>query len=239
MTYSYNNKDNKTTLSVESVIAYLTSNPDFFIQNTSVLKVLNIPHGVQGNVQSLIERQVNLLREENTRLERTLNRNEEIGKAHRHLQQHVYHFTFDLLKCESINDLSRLLCLSLGKWFAASQVKLFIFNTDTRIEHIGGIHFLGNESKIRFMFTELLNRNKPLCTSLQTEQLQILFNTDTEKIKSNLLIPIKQDDWNGLFILGSVERDQYSYGEELDLLVYISEMVSFKIEQLQRSKSLY
>ena len=235
MTYSYNNKNNNTTLSAESVAAYLASNPDFFIQNESVLKVLNIPHGVQGNVQSLIERQVNLLREENTRLERMLDRNEELGKSHRYLQQHVYHFTFELLKCESINDLYRLLCLSLGKWFAASRVKLFIFNTDTKIEHIGGIHFLGNESSIRFMFTELLNRNKPLCTSLQTEQLQILFNTDTDKIKSNLLIPIKQEGWNGLFILGSFERNQYSYGEELDMLVYLSEMVSFKIGQLQHS----
>ncbi len=129
-------------------------------------------------------------------------------------------------------ELYRLLCLSLGKWFAATRVKLFIFNANLKTEHIGGIHFHNNESKIRFMFTELLNRNKPLCSSLQTEQLQILFNKDTDKIKSNLVVPIKQTNWNGLFVLGSGERDQYGVGEELDMLVFISELVAFKLQQL-------
>lgn len=104
-----------------------------------------------------------------------------------------------------------------------------------KTEHIGGIHFLNNESKIRYMFIELLNRNKPLCSSLQTEQLQTLFNKDTDKVKSNLLIPIKQANWSGLLVLGSAERDQYGVGEELDMLVFISELLSFKLEQLQHS----
>jgi len=64
------------------------------------------------------------------------------------------------------------------------------------------------------MFTELLNRNKPLCSSLQTEQLQILFGNDTDKVNSNLLMRIKQSNWNGMFVLGSEERNQYGIGNE-------------------------
>jgi uncharacterized protein len=232
LTYSYSNKNKEQTLSAESVAAYLAANPEFFTRNQSVLKQLLIPHAVEGNVHSLIERQVALLREENNELKKLIKQNDDLSITQRHLQQHIYQFTFELQKVESMLELYRLLCLSLGKWFAANWVKMIIFNVNLKIEHIGGIHFLNNDSKVRFMFTELLNRNKPLCSSLQTEQIQLLFSKDTDLIKSNLVIPIKQAGWNGLFVLGSSERDQYGVGEELDMLVFISELVSIKLQQL-------
>ena len=80
------------------------------------------------------------------------------------------------------------------------------------------------------MFIEIFTRNKPLCSSLQTEQLKILFNEDSEKIKSNLLIPIKYDNFNCLFVLGSTKNNQYGIGDELDFLVFISELLVFKLK---------
>ncbi|MCZ6805246.1 MAG: DUF484 family protein [Proteobacteria bacterium] len=61
-------------------VSLQTSNPEFFIQNQSVLKKLTIPHilahdlahDMEGNVQSLIERQVALLREENNELNKSI-----------------------------------------------------------------------------------------------------------------------------------------------------------------------
>ena len=235
LTYSSTDKKKDHTLSDEGVAVYLTENPDYFVKNPEVLKQLNIPHALNGNVQSLIERQVSILREENKELKKAIKHNDDLSDVQRHLKQHVYQFTFELLSVETVSELYRLLCLSLGKWFAATWVRLFIFDGNSKMEHIGGIHFLGHESKLRFNFTELLNRNKPLCSSLQTEQLQMLFNQETDRVKSNLVIPVKQADWNGLFVLGSIERDQYGVGEELDLLVYVSELVSYKLEQLQHS----
>ena len=82
------------------------------------------------------------------------------------------------------------------------------------------------------MFTEILNRNKPLCSSLQTEQLQMLFSKDAEKIRSNLLLPIKQSNLDGLLVLGSHERNKYSIGEDLDLLVFANELAVFKLKNL-------
>jgi uncharacterized protein len=235
LTHSYTTKNKDIPLSAKSVQAYLASNPDFFIQHPQILKELSIPHALGANVHSLIERQVNLLRDENNELKKTAKQNTELSNAQRYLKQHVYQFTFEILQAETVDELYRLLCLGLGKWFAASWVKLFIFNSNKNIQYNSGVYFLNNESKLRYMFTELLNRNKPLCTSLQTEQLQMLFGNDTDKVNSNLVMPIKQANWNGLFVLGSEERNQYGIGEELDLLVFISELVSFRLEQLQNT----
>lgn len=232
MTHPYTNKNKDVSLSAESVAAYLTENPDFFTKQPYLLKQLSIPHQFDGNVQSLIERQVNLLRDENNQLKKKIQNNQLLSKAKRHVQQQVYQYSFELLQADSIAELYRLLCKGLDRWFAAKWVKLFIFNVNILSERNDGVLFLGNASKLRYMFIELLNRNKPLCTSLQIEQLHMLFNADTDKVKSNLVIPIKQADWNGLFVLGSEQNNQYGIGEELDMLVYISELTSFKIQQL-------
>ena len=191
-----------------------------------------LSHALEGNVHSLIEYQVALMREENNELKNYIKQNDDLSIIRRHLQQHIYRLTFDLLRAKTLIELYRLLYLTLDKWFAATWVKLFIFNANMKTGHIGGIHFLKNTSKLRIMFTELLNRNKPLCSSLQTEQLQMFFNRDTDRIKSNLVIPIKQAGWQGLFVLGSSDLDQYGVGEKLDMLVYISELTAFKLQQL-------
>lgn len=230
--YTYNNKDKELTLSAESVSVYLTSNPDFFTQNHAVLKQLSIPHALTGNVQSLIERQVALLRVENKEIKKQLKKNSDLSITKNCIQQHVYQFTFDLLNTKTEIELYRLLKLNLGEWFSASWVKIFIFGSDKKAGHIGGIHILKNESILRFMFIEMLNRNKPLCSSLQVEQIQVLFNEDADKVKSNLIVPIRQENWHGLFVLGSSERNQYGVGEELDMLVFISELLSYKLQEL-------
>jgi uncharacterized protein len=230
--YTYNNKNKELTLSSESVAAYLTSNPDFFTENPALLRQLSIPHALTGNVQSLIERQVGLLREDNNEFKKIIKKNDALSKTQCHLQQHIYQFTFELLNTETEIDLYRLLKLNLGELFSASWVKLLIFDSGRETGCIGDIHYLDNESKLRFMFVEMLNRNKPLCSSLQTEQIQMLFNQDADKVKSNLIIPIKQSSWYGLFVLGSSERNQYGVGVELDMLVFISQLLSFKLQKL-------
>ena len=67
MTHPHNNKKKKKSLSQESVISYLSSNPNFLFENESLLIELLVPHKLKGNVYSLIERQVKVLREENAR----------------------------------------------------------------------------------------------------------------------------------------------------------------------------
>jgi uncharacterized protein len=230
--YTYNNKNKELTLSAESVAAYLTSNPDFFTHNPALLKKISISHALTGNVQSLIERQVGLLREDNNEFKKLIKKNNALSKTQHYLLQHIYQFTFELLNTKTEIELYRLLKLNLGKWFSASWVKLLIFESGRKTGHIGGIHCLKNESRLRFMFIEMLNRNKPLCSSLQTEQIQMLFNKDADKVKSNLIIPIRQGSWYGLFVLGSNERNQYGVGGELDMLVFISQLLSFKLQEL-------
>ena len=69
MTHTYTNKNKQTSPSEESIISYLCENTNFLIENRSLLKEIMIPHLLESNMSSLIERQVEILREENSELE--------------------------------------------------------------------------------------------------------------------------------------------------------------------------
>ena len=232
MTYPYNNKDKRSQLTTDSVIAFLQSNPDFFQQNPELLESLNLTHGTQGNVTSLIEKQVAVLRDKNEQLQRALVSAGKLADCRQHLQQHVYSLAVELVGQQSFLGLSRLLKLSMKKWFAASQVRLFVF---TRLSQAGicdVIRFTGQDYMIQDMFSGLVNRKKPLCSSLQVEHLQVLFQDEAERVKSNVVIPLISENWSGLLALGSSNWDQYGQGDELDMLVFISELVTVKLSML-------
>jgi len=232
LTYSYNNKNKQLPLSEESVLSYLSANPNFFVQNHSLLKEISVPHLLDENVSSLIEHQVKILRDENNKLKNNIEENNNRSILKDALRKNTFNSTFELLKTKTVIDFYKLLCSFLERLYETSYVRLFIFNCGAEDKKIGNIYFHKNDPKLRFMFMEILNRNKPLCSSLQTEQLQMLFSKDAEKIRSNLLLPIKQSNLDGLLALGSHERNKYSIGEELDLLVFASELAAFKLQNL-------
>ena len=232
MTYSYNNKNKQIPLSEESVFSYLSANPNFLVQNHSLLKEISIPHLLDENIPSLIEHQVRILRDENNKLKNNIEENNNRSILKDVLRKNIFNSTFELLKTKTVIDFNKSLCSFLEKLYEASYVRLFIFNYGAEDKKIGNIYFHKNDPKLRFMFTEILNRNKPLCSSLQAEQLQMLFSKDAEKIRSNLLLPIKQSNLEGLLALGSHEMNKYSIGEDLDLLVFASELAVFKLQNL-------
>ena len=232
MTYSYNNKNKQFPLSEESVFSYLSANPNFLVQNHSLLKEISIPHLLDENISSLIEHQVRMLRDENNKLKNSIEEDNNRSILKNVLQKNIFNSTFELLKTKTVIDFNKSLCSFLEKLYEPSYVRLFIFNYGTEDKKIGNIYFHKNDPKLRFMFTEILNRNKPLCSSLQAEQLQMLFSKDAEKIRSNLLLPIKQSNLDGLLVLGSHERNKYSIGEDLDLLVFANELAVFKLKNL-------
>ena len=231
MTHTYNTKNKQVSPLEESVISYLCENPDFFIRNSSLLNEIMIPHFFEGNISSLIEKQVKLLRKENNELKNNLEASEKKAVLISHSRREIFRSFLEFLTVDKVIEYDRLMCSFFDRYFETSYIKLFIFDYGVE-DKKGNIYFKRNDSKLRFMFTEIFTRNKPLCSSLQTEQLQILFNNDSEKIKSNLLIPIKYNSLDCLFALGSNKRNQYSIGDELNLLVFISELLVFKLKDL-------
>jgi len=132
LTYSYNNKNKQIPLSEESVFAYLSANPNFLVQNHSLLKEISIPHLLDENISSLIEHQVKILRDENNKLKHNIEENNNRSILKDVLRKNIFNSTFELLKTKTVIDFNKSLCSFLEKLYEASYVRLFIFNYEIR-----------------------------------------------------------------------------------------------------------
>ncbi len=56
----------------EAVARYLEDNPDYFLRQGEVLANLKVPHPETGEALSLIQRQVQVLRDQNQRLQQQI-----------------------------------------------------------------------------------------------------------------------------------------------------------------------
>ena len=117
-------------------------------------------------------------------------------------------------------------------FYGADRTLLFIFGDDEKLTSYPDLKFIKENSKLQFMFTELFHRNKPLCDSLQEEYLRKLFEGEYEQIKSTAIIALDNKDWQGLLVLASHETNRYTQGPELELLVYIKDVLQLMLGKL-------
>ncbi len=217
------------------IIDYLRKHPDFFIKHPEILPELKITHKTDEKVSSIIEYQVSHLRRQLNELQKTLLSLEQNTNVNREFSNHVHTMSLQLHAACDAKELFDTLQKGLKLYYSANKVLLLIFKKPEGLKNYSGLKFLNSTSQLRFMFTEIFHRNKPLCESLHDEYLDVLFGKDAEMIKSTVLIPLQQSDWNGLLVLGSHERNQYSQGFELDLLVYFATICSLVMDSFLKS----
>ena len=213
----------------EEIVEYLRNHPDFFVLHPELIPDLIIPHNTEENVASLIEYQVSRLRQQLANLEYTVNEIQSGSTADRKFSSSIHALSLDLFACASPNQLYHCLQKGLKTYYSADRMLLLLFAKPEAPVNSSDMHFMDSNSKSRFMFTEIFHRNKPLCGSLQEEHLVELFERDMDLIKSTVLLPMDHVCWQGLLVLGSYEQNRYGHGFELDLLVFLKDIVYFKI----------
>ncbi len=112
-----------TSLSDAQVADYLRQHSDFFVEHAELLAQLQIPHAQKGTV-SLVERQLDTLREQNQSLKdeieqmvSTAARNETIYRVYSELY-------IDLLKCEQLSQVQQTLRRHLAEKLGLPVVQL-------------------------------------------------------------------------------------------------------------------
>jgi len=203
------------------VIDYLERNPNFFLDNPTLLSNLNLEHINGKNVSSLIEYQVDHLRK-NEQILKTqieiLSKNQ--GQSDR-LAEEAYKQSFALMDATSIESLYDTLFLFLKREYQCSHLMIFFFVEKRPHKDYRNLRFKPTHSKLRYLFSGLYNTNKSLCDSLPSEYIDVLFGKESNKIKSTVTLPINNEEPSGLFILGSQEYNTYRQGFSINLLNHL------------------
>ncbi len=213
--------DRKSADTLPVVIDYIQRNPDFFLENPALLHNLKLPHITGRNISSLIEYQVNHLRKDKQILKSQLDTLIISQKQNDRLANEVYKQASALMDINNIETLYDSLFQFLKREYYCSHLLIFFFVDKRPYDDYRNLRFKPIHSKLRYFFSGLYNVNKPLCDSLPTEYIDVMFEKESNKIKSTVALPIKEDEPLGLFILGSQNYNTYRHGFSINLLNHL------------------
>ena len=208
-------KQAKTTSIDESlerdIVKFLENHPDFFERHPELLARLRLPHE-SGKAISLIEKQVAVLREQNTAVNNRLDRLIENARQNEKLSQQIYALNLSLLDAESLDKVIEIVEKRLSQDFNADAVVIRLFNTGhpAMTAHPEIIDW---DEPALGAFEKIIAGRKPICGSLKPGQLESLFNDEAGHIGSAALIPLVENDHSttcyGMLAIGSHDHMRF------------------------------
>jgi uncharacterized protein YigA (DUF484 family) len=210
----------------ESVAQYLSHNTDFFERHQNLLTRLRLPHVRTGATISLVERQVEVLREKQASLEDKLAEFVRVARANDALADKVHRFTRRLLRASSREEVLTQLEASLREDFDAFNSVLILVDLTPQTFSARFVRTLTAEDPNLKSFESLFASGKPRCGQVRDTQREFLFGSDANEIGSVALVPLGEKGSLGLLALASADRDRFHPGMSTEFLARMGELIS-------------
>ena len=194
MTTQQNQNRRETAIDAKMVEDFLREHPDYFTTRSALLAELTIPH-VAGKAVSLIERQVDVLREQNHRYRKQLQELIQIARDNDRLVDHLQNLTLGLIDVDDVDQKLILLQNSLQHDLNVDAATLCIYpawrgivpedhpREFLEIADVEGDGPLAGISKS-------LRNGDPVCGRLRPDQLALLFPAHAALVRSAALVPL-------------------------------------------------
>jgi hypothetical protein len=216
----------------ERIERYLNLNPDFFERHQALLARMRLPHMRTGSTVSLVERQVEVLREQKSDADRRLAEFVAVARANDQLAERIHRFTRRLLRAPDTRTALTTLEASLREDFDAFHSVLVLTGPTATLD--GNYEpFLrklpADDANIR-SFEALLATGKPRCGQVRDSQRDFLFGPESPSIGSVALVPLSDSKGDGgaigLLALGSAERERFHPGMSTEFLKRMGELIT-------------
>lgn len=213
----------------ERIERYLSLNPDFFERHQPLLARMRLPHMRTGSTVSLVERQVEVLREQKTDADRRLAEFIGVARANDQLAERIHRFTRRLLRAPSAVAALTSLEASLREDFDAFHSVLLLTAPIESLRNANYEPFLRTvaleDANFR-SFEALLATGKPRCGQVRDTQRDFLFGPESASIGSVALVPLGDNGTVGLLALGSAERERFHPGMSTEFLKRMGELIT-------------
>ncbi len=209
-------------LSEKKIVEYLRHHPEFFTHHDNLLSKMIIPHQ-RGTAISLVEKQLQVLREENLQLQRRLENLIVIAKQNEQLNKRIQRLIVSLSGTTTLDEFFAVLYVALQTEFNtdAVVVRLFELNNPALAHREEYVEY---DAQIFELFEDVLSTNQPICGRLNSTQLNYLFPYTS--ITSAVLIPLGIPKPNGVLAMGSRDITRFYAGMGTELLKYMGELIS-------------
>src|SRR6186713_667847 len=198
----------------ERIERYLALNPDFFERHQQLLSRMRLPHMRTGSTVSLVERQVEVLRDQKSDADRRLAEFVSVARANDQLADRIHRFTRRMLRAPNAMAALTTLEASLREDFDAFHSVLLLTTPSDSLSKASLEPFLrivaADDAHMR-SFDALLATGKPRCGQVRDTQRDYLFGPEASSIGSVALVPLSHNNGEngslGLLALGSAERE--------------------------------
>jgi uncharacterized protein YigA (DUF484 family) len=217
----------------ERIERYLGLNPDFFERHQALLSRMRLPHMRTGSTVSLVERQVEVLREQKGDADRRLAEFVSVARANDQLADRIHRFTRRMMRAPNAQAALVTLEASLREDFDAFHSLLVLTSPIASLAAVEFEPFLrkvpSDDANIR-SFEALLNTGKPRCGQVRDSQRDFLFGPESASIGSVALVPLSlnmgESGSLGLLALGSAERERFHPGMSTEFLKRMGELIT-------------
>jgi uncharacterized protein YigA (DUF484 family) len=210
----------------ESVARYLQQNPEFFERHQALLARLRLPHSRGGSTISLVERQIEVMRERHAALEAKLSELVRVARDNDAIAERFHRFARRLLRTPSRQAALNEIEASLRDDFDAfHSVLLLIGSTSQESSQRFPRSIAPDDANLK-SFESLFASAKPRCGQVRDSQREFLFGTDANDIGSVALVPLGEKGSLGLLALGSTERDRFHPGMSTEFLGRMADLIA-------------
>ncbi|EQD28185.1 protein containing DUF484, partial [mine drainage metagenome] len=147
----------------ESIAAFLQHNPDFFERHQALLLRMRLPHARGGSTISLVERQIEVMREKHAQLEGKLAELIGVARANDVVADKLHRFTRRLLLAGSRADAIGRIEASLREDLDAFHSVLLLIGEYPDLAPQRFVHAVSRESPVLKSFETLFSGGKPRC----------------------------------------------------------------------------
>ncbi len=228
--------DNKSSVE-DTVSRYLREHPDFLEKRPTLLKHLELSHA-SGPAISLIERQVQYLRQQNEALELQHNQLIQVAADNEKLMHRLHQLTLELMSMGDLPSFFDLLSDALLSEFKADILNITLF--DLKIEagpKTPIFHVRRDDPEVQ-QFQDHLEKGLSVCGRLNRNKRDYLFGTRAQWVQSMVLVPVGED---GMLAIGSSDPARFYPGMGtlfLDLLAnVVTSRLALEAPQKQRKSA--
>ena len=221
---------------------YLATHPDFFARNPELVERLIVPHAC-GPAESLIERQVALLRVRNRKLERQLHELIENARDNESLSRRIHGLGLRLLSCQDFESLFDMLYHALCREFRADAVSVRVgCDADTRELTLPGPvgrsaerpEFVSADGPSWASLREVVDLAGARCGTLDPTARSALFGWNEQGEGSGILIPMRIEHRPAVLGLASHDPQRFHQGMGTTILEQLGGMLALALGTLLR-----
>jgi uncharacterized protein YigA (DUF484 family) len=200
----------------KDIIYFLSQNTDFFVRHPEQLEALQV-NNRNGMVVSLINHQVNVLKERNGQLKNKLSQLISNAAENEKIMSQVFQLTLQLCQISHIANVTKHFSQFVKQSFDSDMFKIVIPEYEN-LESSASVMCVSDEAEFLSVFKDFIANSTPVCGRLKKDKLTYIFGSKADKVGSSVILPIGKSAEKGLLVFASFDESRFNPEMSTDLL---------------------